>query len=507
VIGSPLVLGIDLGTTGIKAVLLDTVSGRTVREAYRTYPSHTDDGGRHEQEPDEWWRACSVVTREVLVDAVPSRVAAVGLSGHMHGVVLVDADDRYLRRAMTWADRRNVEQVTQLRQTAGERFHEKCANPVVEAFTAPKVAWLALYEPASLQQAVRLVQPKDSLRHRLTGTWGTDLTDARGTLLYDVHAERWDEELWAMCGAAPGLGPAVSPSTQVVGHITEAAAATTGLAAGTPVVAGAGDVASSALGAGLVAEGMVYVNAGTAAQVTTPTKDPVPGNHFVFGRADSHGYHLMASVYAAGLAVDWAARTIIASTSHAEHPGRTLDAIARGEPPGARGVVFVPHLLGTSVPTHDPHMGGALLGIRPDHRPATVARAVLEGVAYACAAAARYVSAVQGSASRIHLGGGLSRSTVWCDALAAVADVPVYRVQGDASVRGAAMLAGMGVGIWSDASEAAAVCVHVDEVPRGTDSSADAHRRAQKDYELAVMTLSELNRRTGDTYEAQPDGS
>lgn len=490
-----LVLGVDLGTTGAKALLVEVATGRPVRRGYRAYPSTTSAEGAHEQAPEDWWSATVGAVRDAVGSSAGGQVRAVGLSGHMHAVVLVDEHDRAVRPAMTWADRRSGPQVRRLRQSAGT-FTATCANPVVEAFTAPKLAWLAEHEPESVRRAVRLVQPKDVLRHRLTGTWGTDTTDACGTLLYDVHGDRWDPSLWQLCGADRSLGPAVTGSADVVGVVSTEAAAELGLRAGTPVVAGAGDVSSSALGAGVVASGTVYVNAGTAAQISTALDRPVPGRHFVFGRAASHGFLAMASVYAVGMSVDWVARSLLAAASGGpEAAGARLDEMAAGEPAGSAGAVYVPHLLGTSVPTHDPRMRGAFLGLTVDHRPATLARAVLEGVAFACAAAVAHVGPLADRVTRVRVGGGLSGSSVWAEALAAVHDLPVERVVGEASPLGAAMLAGIGLGVWADAEEAARVCVRALPVPPPDEQAVRSYRAARRRYEDAVEALVEMGRR------------
>jgi xylulokinase len=415
----------------------------------------------------------------------------------MHAVVLVDERHRSVRPAITWADRRSGPQVRRLRESAGT-FTATCANPVVEAFTAPKLAWLAEHEPESLRRAVRLVQPKDVLRHRLTGTWGTDTTDACGTLLYDVYRNQWDPSLWRLCGVDRSMGPAVSGSADVVGTVTEGAAAELGLRAGTPVVAGGGDVSTSALGAGVVAPGTVYVNAGTAAQVLTALDRPLPGRHFIFGRAASDGFLAMASVYAVGMSVDWVAQSLLTgATGGSRSAGARLDEMAADEPAGSAGAVYVPHLLGTSVPTHDPRMRGAFLGLTVDHRPATLARAVLEGVAFACAAAVAHVAPLADHVTRVRVGGGLSGSSVWAETLAAVHDLPVERVVGEASPLGAAMLAGMGVGVWADAEEAARVCVNVLPVEVPDPQAVRSYRAAGRRYEAAVEALAEMGRGTG----------
>jgi xylulokinase len=494
--GGDLVLGIDLGTTGAKALLVDVATGRPVGRGYRAYPSTTSAEGAHEQDPEDWWRATVGAVRDAVENSVARRVRAVGLSGHMHAVVLVDEGDGWVRPAMTWADRRSSPQVRRLRESE-DTFTATCANPVVEAFTAPKLAWLAEHEPESVRRAVRLVQSKDVLRHRLTGTWGTDTTDACGTLLYDVHTDRWDPSLWRLCGVERSMGPAVSGSADVVGAVSGRAAAELGLPAGTPVVAGAGDVSTSALGAGVVAPGSVYVNAGTAAQVLTALDRPVPGRHFVFGRAASHGFLAMASVYAVGMSVDWVARSLLAGAlGGSGSAGVRLDEMAAEEPAGSAGAVYVPHLLGTSVPTHDPRMRGAFLGLTVDHRPATLARAVLEGVAFACAAAVAHVAPLADHVTLVRIGGGLSGSSVWAETLAAVHDLPVERVVGEASPLGAAMLAGMGLGVWADAEEAARVCVDVLPVPVPDPQAVRSYRAAGRRYEAAVEALAEMGRHT-----------
>jgi xylulokinase len=488
-----LLLGIDLGTTGAKALVVDARTGDPVATGYCAYESRTDADGRHEQDPEQWWAACRRAVREAVGDRLAERVVAVGLSGHMHALVLVDADDRYVRPAMTWADRRSATEVARLRRQ-GVRFEQQCANPVVEAFTAPKLAWLARHEGRSLSRAVRIVLPKDTLRHRLTGTWGTDTSDARGTLLYDVHENAWDPELWALCGGDRDLAPAVSPSTAIVGSVTARAAEEVGLVEGTPVVAGAGDVACSALGAGLVGtSGAAYVNAGTAAQVLTAIDHPVPGSHFVFGRAESAAFLAMASVYAAGLSVDWAARTLLGRPSAQDGGGgRAMDELARTEEPGARGMVFVPHLLGTSVPTHDPQMRGALLGLGVDQGSATVARAVIEGVAYACAAAVESLARLGEDVAEVRIGGGMSRSSVWAETLAAAVGVPVRRLAVDPSPLGAAMLAGLGTGVWADAEQAASACVRLEQTPPVDPARRTAYQEARRRYDRSMEALTAI---------------
>ena len=474
-----LLAGLDLGTTGVKVVVVDAATGGPVALSYQDYPSDTSRAGRHEQDPADWWKASVAALREALTGLDPAAVAAVGLSGHMHAVALFDAGDRPVRPAMTWADRRASAEVRRLRQH--ELFGELTGNPVVEAFSAPKIAWAVTHEPEAVGRAVRLAQPKDVLRHHLTGHWGTDHTDAAGTLLYDLRARRWDPRLWDLCEADMALAPPISGSSEVVGAVTSAAAAATGLRAGTPVVAGAGDVSCAALGAGAVDTGRIYVNVGTAAQIITPLPGlPAAGvDRFVFARAGADGVLGMVSSYAAGLAIRWCAQNLLGGV-----PEATADRLAAESEPGARGLTFLPYLLGASAPIHDPDLRAALLGAGTEHRPPDIARAAIEGVAYACAAAVRQLA---GAPAEIRIGGGVTRSSVWCEAFAAVAGAPVRRLRHDASPRGAVALAGLGIGIWADAAHAAEVLADSEPltVPDG-----DAYRQARRRYDAAAAALS-----------------
>ncbi|GAB3976875.1 FGGY family carbohydrate kinase [Plantactinospora veratri] len=490
--GNALLVGIDLGTTGVKVVAVDAATGATAARSYRDYPSDTGRPGRHEQDPADWWRAAAGAVREALADLDPGAVAGVGLSGHMHAVALFDDRDRPVRPAMTWADRRAVAEVRDLRER-GDLFGELTGNPVVEAFSAPKLAWLVRHEPEAVRRAVRMVQPKDVLRHHLTGDWGTDPTDAAGTLLYDVGRRRWEPRLWASCGADERLAPRVQGSAEIVGTVRPEAAEATGLPAGTPVVAGGGDVSCAALGAGAVADGRVYVNVGTAAQIVTPVAEPRAGvDRFVFARAGEDGFLGMVSSYAAGLAIRWAERNLLAGGAP-EVPDGTADRLARESRPGAAGLTFLPYLLGASAPIHDPAVRAALLGAAPEHGPADIARAALEGVAYACAAAVAQLLDGAGAATEIRVGGGVTRSQVWCEAFAAACDAPVRRLGQDASPRGAVALAGIGAGIWPDV--AAACAVLDDSAPlTAPDEHRAAYRQARHRYTAASAAVAELHR-------------
>lgn len=436
------VVGIDCGTTAVKVVVLDLHDGSLLAEARRTYPSQEPSPGAHEQNPEDWWHA----TRESLSDALrmvgrSEVVRAIGVSGHMHGLVLIGADDRAVRPAMTWADRRCTAQVQRLRAEHG-LFVSRTGNPVVEAFTAPKLAWIADNEPASLAAARRLVLAKDFVRHHLTGYWGTDRTDAWGTLLFDVHDHRFLPELFELCGANGDLAPDVTGSAEVVGPIRPDVARDLGLRADVVIVAGASDVASSALGAGITRGDSGLINLGTAAQVLVQDDGPRTEDEpwFTFAAADDRSSLSMGSVYAAGLALDWLAGVLVGVDG-----GGGLDAIARDTGADTHRPLFVPHLLGASAPRHDASVAGALLGLRQRHGPPELARSGLEGVSFAAGDALLRVADGRDLAV-VHLGGGPARSDIIATSLAALIPAPLMRATRDASPIGAAILAAVGAG-------------------------------------------------------------
>ncbi|MDR5700200.1 xylulokinase [Agromyces aerolatus] len=460
---APVLIGIDVGTTGVKVIGLDPRSGVVAAAAAREYPSTTAADGTHEQDPAAWWEAVAACTRAV-VDALPGRpVAGVGLSGHMHSLLLVDADGEAVLPAMTWADRRSAAETTRL---AGDpRFRETAGNDVVGAFTAPKLAWAARTHPDAVSRASRLVLTKDLIGHRLTGAWATDETDALGTLLYDFRAQRWSPELFQATGASPELGQPVLASTAIRGVVHEAAATATGLPAGTPVVAGAGDVSASVVGAGVVDRSRMVLNVGTAAQVMGVSPIPDPGPGFLFGSATGEGFVTMASLYAAGASVRWAERTVLG--------GADINEAASTAEAGSAGLTYLPFMFGSTVPRKNDAVRAAFLGQTEQHGTAELAGAVLEGIAFACADAIDAVAEVTGRPDVVHLVGGVTRSERWRQALASVVDARLELVPDGGSALGAAVLAGLGTGVYASAADAANA---IATVPVPLPDERDVHR-------------------------------
>lgn len=432
-----LVLGIDLGTTKAKVVALDPQLGAVVASADCAYSTVVTEDGGSEQNPSDWWSAVCQTSRELfqLVDA--NRVAAVGLSGHMHGLLLLDQHLDVVRPAMTWSDRRVSSFSEKLR--INPRFKEICGNEVVDAFTAPKLAWLSINEPESLRRAKHLLLAKDYIAFRLTGEISTDRTDAIGTLLWDLEREVWDDELFAACHASSKIAPEVVDSSSICGTVSKIAARETGLRPGTPVVAGAGDVSAVALGSGLSDRSVICLNVGTAAQALGVVARPDPGNGFLFGNAMGTDYLAMSSVYAAGASVQWAEKAFLSS----QH----LEGVAETSPPGAAGLSYLPFMFGSVEPRKNDAVRGAFVGQTSSHEVHHFGAAVLEGVAFACADAIEAIAKLTGRPTRIHLVGGVANSAIWRRAFASVLNFPVMRLPDGGSAVGASLLASIGAGL------------------------------------------------------------
>ena len=453
---SAVLIGIDVGTTGVKVISLDPRSTVVVASATAEYPSVSTPDGGHEQNPADWWRAVAASCRQVMAALGGRPVAAVGLSGHMHSLLLLDADGEPVRPAMTWADRRVGEDTRRLGEIGV--FRALGGNGVVDAFTAPKLAWLARTDPNTLARARRLVLAKDYIGHLLTGQWATDETDAIGTLLYDVTTSEWSGELFAAAGASVDLAVPVLRSTDSRGAVTASAAASTGLPAGTTVMAGAGDVSAAVVGAGVADATRICLNVGTAAQVMGLTSSPTADAGFMFGSAlgsgGRHRYISMASVYAAGASVRWASRTVLGE--------KDINDLAASSVPGSRGLSYLPFMYGAAVPRKNDAVRAAFLGQTDRHGRPELASAVLEGIAFACADAIDAVAAVSGNPAGVRVVGGVANSLLWRSALASVIDASVVHVPEGGSELGAAIIAGLGVGIYDSPADAMA---HLRTVP------------------------------------------
>ena len=370
------ILGIDLGTSSVKVIILDT-EGRTLSMSKADYEVVAPLPGWAENDPSEWWRATVSAVQAAVAQAPQARVTAIGLSGQMHGVVPTDKEGRPIRAALLWADTR-AEAELERYQALPAVMLERLANPLVPGMAGPLLCWLEHHEASFYQATSWALQPKDWLRLCLTDTVAADPSDASATLLYDLEADRWADDVIVALGLRRDLFAAISPSGGFAGTLTAQAAATLGLSPGLPVATGAADTAAAALGTGLLAPGPVQLTMGTGAQLvqlcSEPRADPTRRTH-LYRAADGANWYAMAAVQNAGLALDWVRRTLGASWDDIY---KSADAVA----PGAEGLTFLPYLTRERPHHRNPHSSGGLPGYayRPPACAFTARRARRSGV-------------------------------------------------------------------------------------------------------------------------------
>ncbi len=463
-----MLIGIDVGTGGTRALLVDE-SGRVRGSAVAEHAAfRSPRPGWAEQDADDWWRAAVAAIGQLLRETktTADTIAAVGLSGQMHGAVLLDEQDRVLRPALIWCDQRTADEAAWLTEHVGaERLIELTSNPALTNFTLTKLLWVRTHEPKLWQRVRRFLLPKDYVRLRLTGEHGMDVADASGTLLLDVAHRRWSREMLAAVEMPESLVPPLFECQDVAGTITAEAAAETGLRVGTPVVAGAGDQAAGALGMGIVRPGDVSATIGTSGVVFAATDRPLLDPHgrlHTFCHAIPGRWHVMGVTQAAGLSLRWF-RDTFADAADPQIYTR-LGGEAGKIPAGAEGLLWAPYLMGERTPHLDPSARGALVGITPSHTRAHIVRAIMEGVAYSLKDTLTIFAEIGVPAQSIRLGGGGGQSPVWRQIQADVYGQPIQRVAAEEGAAfGAALLAGVGAGVWPSVEAACDKAVTVAE--------------------------------------------
>lgn len=467
-------LGIDVGTGGTRALLIDA-SGRVVASATAEHaPMASPHIGWAEQSPEDWWRAAQSAITACLKKAGISgdEVAAVGLTGQMHGLVLLDDRGSVLRPALLWCDQRTGEECREITAKAGaSQLIEWTANPALTGFTLPKVCWVRKNEPQIWARVRTVLLPKDYLRFCLTGDRASDVADASGTLLFDVVHRRWSKPMLELSDISEALLPQVFESPEITGRIHAEAAKRTGLKIGTPVVAGAGDQAAGAVGMGIVRAGAVSATIGTSGVVFAATEKPVlePGGRIhTFCHAVPGRWHVMGVTQGAGLSLRWFRDQFGAGSKAAAEDGRDpyekLTEEAAQAPTGADGLLWAPYLMGERTPHLDPNIRGALVGITAQHSRSHVVRAILEGVAFSLRDSLTLFQEIGVPIQSIRLGGGGARSPLWRQIQADVYGMPVEIVQAEeGAAYGAAILAGVGGGAWPSVDAATQSVVRVKE--------------------------------------------
>jgi xylulokinase len=457
------VLGIDVGTGGTRAVLLDQagrVSGTATAEHAEMASPHL---GWAEQDPRDWWRAAQVAIGECLTaaGATGPDVSAVGLSGQMHGLVLLDGAGEVVRPALLWCDQRTEEECREITERVGaKRLIELVANPALTGFTLPKIWWVRKHEPELWSRVRSIMLPKDYVRFKLTGARATDVADASGTLLFDVVRRRWSADMLETSDLRAEILPEVFESPEITGRVTKDGAAASGLREGTPVVAGGGDQAAGAVGMGIVAPGNVSATIGTSGVVFAATSNPVvepKGRIHTFCHAIPGRWHVMGVTQGAGLSLRWFRDQFAGGASY-----DTLMIEAAAAPAGSDGLLWAPYLMGERTPHLDPNARGALVGLTAQHTRAHVIRAILEGVAFSLRDTFTIFRELGVPVKSIRLGGGGARSYLWQQVQADIYGMPVDLVAAEeGAAYGAALLAGVGASVWPSVDAACETAVRV----------------------------------------------
>lgn len=476
-------IGVDVGTTAVKTIAISP-EGEVIARAEQGYPLSTPRQGWSEQDPEDWWRATQA-TLEAVSAAGVRDVRGIGLSGQMHGLVCLDERDRVLRPAILWNDQRTGAECAEIEERVGlQRLIQLTGNRALTGFTAPKLLWLRRHEPDLYSRIAHVLLPKDYVRLRLTGEHAMDVTDASGTLLFDVERRCWSDEVTQVLEVRRSWLPRVLESPEVSGRTAD----------GVAVAAGAGDQAAAALGVGVDRPGPLSVVLGTSGVVFAAlpafAADPQARVH-AFCHAVPGGWHAMGVMLSAAGSLQWFRDALAGGVPFAE-----LDAEAARWAPGCEGLMFLPYLTGERTPHADPEARGAFVGLSLRHDRAALVRAVLEGVAYGLRDSLELLSALGVRAEAGRASGGGARSRLWLRVVASALGLPLeLTVVEEGSAYGAALLAGVAGGAFADVRQAVDACVRVRDVVEPDRAWQEAYADGYQRFRELYPALRPLFRR------------
>ena len=484
-------LGIDVSTTATKALLLNE-RGQLIAVASSPHTLQTRGPLWSEQDPDEWWAAASASIGAVLEKAGVSgnSVSAIGLTGQMHGLVLLDEAGNVLRPAILWNDQRTQSQCEEIHQRIGkERFIQITGNVALTGFTAPKILWVKENEPDVHAKAKHVLLPKDYIRYKLTHEWAMDKADGAGTVLFDLKSRNWSAEVLDALGIDAAWMPRTFEGPEFTGCVTEEAGAVTGLKPGTPVVAGGGDQAAQAVGVGAVEPGVVALTVGTSGVVFATNPSPLiepEGRLHAFCHAVPGMWHFMGVMLSAGGSLQWY-RDALASNLGFD------DLLKEAEPvsAGSEGLQFLPYLSGERTPYPDPLARAAFIGLTLRHSRGHMTRAILEGVSFGLKDIFTLIqNAGLGAIAQVRASGGGANSRLWKQILASVLEAELVTVNTtEGAAYGAALLAGVGTGAWSDVASACKECITITQSTQPDGSRVGAYRKAYPIYQELYPAL------------------
>jgi len=491
-----LFLGIDVSTTGAKALLIDE-QGAVVASASTELTVSTPRPLWSEQDPHEWWEGtaasirCALAEAGAQMGATGADVCAVGMTGQMHGLTMLDRDNRVLRPAILWNDQRTGQECEEITERLGfDRLLALTGNKMLTGFTAPKILWVRKHEPDVYARTAHILLPKDYVRFRLTGEYAVDKADGAGMLLFDLKRRDWAPEMLAALEIPAEWLPKSYEGPEVTGQITAAAAKITGLEAGTPVVAGGGDQAAGAVGAGAIVPGIVSLALGTSGVVFATTAEPYvepEGRLHAFCHSVPDMWHLMGVMLSAAGSLRWYRDTLA--------PGISFDEVvapAGQVLPGSEGLFFLPYLTGERTPHPDPLARGAFVGLTVRHSQPHMTRAVLEGVAFGLRDSMELIRGA-GPVTQVRVAGGGAKSALWRQILADVMDAELVTVNTtEGAAYGAALLAGVGAGRWASVAESCAATVRPVERTAPISANVSIYERAYAQYRALYPALKPI---------------
>ncbi len=487
-------VGVDIGTGGTRALLVDG-SGQVRHGVTAAHEEMRMERPLWaEQRPENWWDAAQQAIRGVVAEAGvnPSEIGAVGLSGQMHGLVMLDENNSVIRPALIWCDQRSQAQVDFVHRTIGrDHVVTATANPMLTGFTLPKLLWVRDHEPRNFAQLRKVLLPKDYVRFQLTGEYATDVADASGTGLFDVVTRRWSQKMVSGLNLDFAILPQVYESQEVTGRITQAAAALTGLAEGTPVVGGAGDQAASAVGNGIVQAGIASCTVGTSgvvfAHLDRPAYD-LQGRVHTFCHAVPGKWHVMGVTQGAGLSLQWMRKTLMPESTYDD-----MTAAAAKAPAGSHGLFWLPYLMGERTPHLDARARGGWVGLTAKHGRADMIRSVLEGVSFSQRDCLDLIEEMGVDIHSVRLSGGGAQSAVWRQMFSDVFNKRVVTLSTqEGSAYGAALLAMVGGGAFPSVEEACAAAIRETASLKPVANTAQVYERHYQVYRSLYPSLKPI---------------
>lgn len=448
-------IGIDIGTSSTKTILMNT-DGVILAKAQESYPIDVPEIGRAEQSPEIWWRAVVNTLQEIVnkTNIDTSHIRAVGLSGQMHGLVLIDEAGELVRPAIVWSDQRSKTQVEFIKETVQKENHEdKVLNAISTGFALPSLLWVKDHEPENYEKADKLLLPKDYIRYKLTGKIATESTDASGTLAFNIAEREWNYSLIRHLGLRKALFPKCYEPVEVAGEISQEAARITGLREGTPVVFGGGDQFMQGIGNGIHSPGMVSSNIGTGGQVAAVVDRPVNDAQCrtnLFCHVQQHTWNIQGSSLNSGLSFEWLKSKILRENSFAQ-----LTVRAEKVAPGSEGLLFLPYLTGERTPYLDPNAKGMFFGLTLKHTADHLIRSVMEGVIFSLRDSLEIIESLGIKVNQVVASGGGAKSRLWLQMQADIFQKQIVTTEvDDEACVGAAIVAGVGVNVFPTIAEA-----------------------------------------------------